>query len=93
MTCNDSLCQKLNTCKWDMPVSPAYCGNMYSPSLNKSESHVVTGESTSAITDLRREVDELKAEIRSLNSNKPASQREYKPEYVGRRRDANRRQS
>ena len=91
MICNDSLCQQLNTCKWDMPVSSAYCGNMYSPSLNKSESHVVTGESTGAITSLRREVDELKAEIKSLNSNKPAYQREYKPEYLGRRRDANRR--
>jgi len=93
MICNDSLCQQLNTCKWDMPVSPAYCGNMCSPSLNKSEGHVFTGESTGAITSLRREVDELKAEIKSLNSNKPAYQREYKPEYLGRRRDANRRKN
>ena len=87
MICEDSFCQQTNQCKWDMPVSRAYCGNMYSPSLND--------DSTGAVSDLRREVTELRAEIRSLNSKepafKPAVQQGYTPEYLGRRRDANRR--
>ena len=29
MICEDSLCRQLNTCKWDMPVSSVYCGNMH----------------------------------------------------------------
>ena len=29
MLCDDSTCQQLNTCKWDIAVSSTWCGTMY----------------------------------------------------------------
>ena len=31
MICDDVVCQKLMTCKWDCPISDAYCGALWYP--------------------------------------------------------------
>ena len=70
MICDDSLCQQLNTCKWDMPVGSAYCGNMYSPSTEQVvqssaqvpsfEDHMDRQRLMEVVEDLRNEVAYLR---------------------------------
>mgnify|MGYP003147430157 CR=1 FL=1 len=54
MICEDSLCQQLNTCKWDSPVSSVFCGNMYAP----AKPEPVIQESKYDISDKLRNLED-----------------------------------
>jgi len=37
MICDDSVCQELMTCKWDMSVASPYCGAIWYPMPEKDK--------------------------------------------------------
>jgi len=77
MICNDSLCQKENTCKWDMPVASAWCGNMYSPSVEQpAPAHVPSFEDRIDREDLMRVVQDLRDEVAYLRRTPLPANRE-----------------
>ena len=84
MICDDSLCQQLNTCKWDVPVGSAYCGNMYSPSVDQpAPAHVPSFEDRIDREDLMRVVQDLRDEVAYLRRTPLPTSREaqtYKKE-------------
>ena len=46
MNCNDFVCQKLMTCKWDCEIAALWCPAMYSPPPQEKEEPYKRSEDT-----------------------------------------------